>query len=88
MSQETISIQVVDEKGELTGSVTINKAEAIERMAKIDWIKTVCVKNKVHTDKTAKEKLEEEWIKFKKKNYKNIYLKSAKAALEALLKGE
>lgn len=66
------------------GSMT--KQEAIEIMAKANWIAVVCAKNQLVPTGVSKEEWDAEWAKLRS-DYKKVYYSGAKAALNALLEG-
>lgn len=69
-------------------SLGMTRQEAIERMAKANWIATVCAKNQCVPVDITKEQWDEEWEKLRI-DYKKVYYAGAEAALNALLeKGE
>lgn len=63
---------------------TISRKESIERMAKANWIATVCAKNQCVPADITKEQWDEEWKKLRI-DYKKVYYAGAEAALNALL---
>lgn len=60
------------------------RQEAIERIAKANWIATVCAKNQCVPFDITKEQWDEEWEKLRI-DYKKVYYAGAEAALDALL---
>ena len=62
----------------------ISRQEAIERMAKANWIATVCAKNQCVPVDITKEQWDEEWEKLRI-DYKKVYYAGAEDALNALL---
>jgi hypothetical protein len=66
---------------------TIEKSEAIERMAKASWIATVCAKNQIIPMDVTKKQWDDEWEKLRK-DYKRVYYAAATAELEALLEAK
>ena len=65
----------------------MTRQEAIERMAKANWIATVCAKNQCVPVDITKEQWDEEWEKLRI-DYKKVYYAGAAAALNALLEGK
>lgn len=63
------------------------RQEAIEKMAKANWIASVCAKNQCVPFDITKEQWNEEWEKLRI-DYKKVYYAGAEAALNALLEGE
>ena len=63
------------------------RSEAIERMAKANWITVVCLKNKCTPESVSQKEWDVEWIKLSKQ-YKKVYFAGAEAALNALLEVE
>ena len=62
----------------------MGRQEAIEKMAKANWIATVCAKNQCVPVDITKEQWDEEWEKLRI-DYKKVYYAGAEAALNALL---
>ena len=63
------------------------REEAIERMAKANWITVVCLKNKCTPESVSQKEWDAEWNKLSKP-YKKVYFAGAEAALNALLEEE
>lgn len=86
--KEKLTIALLKEKED--GSKASNEAytmtryEAIERMAKANWITVVCLKNKCTPKSVSQKEWNSEWIKLSKP-YKKVYFAGAEAALNALL---
>ena len=66
------------------GKGFIPRQEATEKIAKADWIATVCAKNQCVPVDITKEQWDEEWEKLRI-DYKKVYYAGAEAALNALL---
>ena len=62
----------------------ITRADAVERMAKANWITVVCLKNKCTPESVSQKEWDSEWNKLSKP-YKKVYFAGAEAALNALL---
>lgn len=63
---------------------SMTRQEAIEKMAKANWIATVCAKNQCVPFDITKEQWDEEWEKLRI-DYKKVYYAGAEAALNSLL---
>lgn len=74
--------QVCEKDLRYDGSMT--RTEAINRMAKANWIATICAKNQCVPFDITKEQWDEEWEKLRI-DYKKVYYAGAEAALDALL---
>ena len=66
---------------------TIPYKEAIEIMAKANWIAVVCAKNQIVPAGVSKEEWDAEWDKLKK-SFKKVYYSGAEASLKTLLRKE
>lgn len=64
----------------------LKRSESIEKIAKANWMATVCAKNEIIPFDVTKEQWDEEWNKLRK-DYKKVYYAGAEAALNALLEG-
>ena len=65
-------------------AISIPRSEAIDKMAKANWITVVCLKNKCTPKSVSQKEWDAEWIKLSKQ-YKKVYFAGAEAALNALL---
>lgn len=65
----------------------MTRADAVERMAKANWISVVCAKNKCTPDSFSQKEWDAGWIKLPKP-YKKVYFAGAESALDALLGGK
>ena len=68
-------------------NVGIPFEEAIEKMAKANWIAVVCAKNQIIPVNVSKEEWDAEWDKLKK-SFKKVYYSGAEASLKTLLRKE
>ena len=66
------------------GSDCPTRQEAIEVMAKANWIAVVCAKNQIVPVNVSKEEWDTEWNKLSK-SFKKVYLAGAEGSLNALL---
>lgn len=64
--------------------IGIPRKEAIEIMAKANWIAVVCAKNQIVPVNVSKEEWDTEWNKLSK-SFKKVYLAGAEGSLNALL---
>ena len=64
--------------------LTMTRQEAIEVMAKANWIAVVCAKNQIVPVNVSKEEWDTEWNKLSK-SFKKVYLAGAEGSLNALL---
>lgn len=62
----------------------MTRQEAVEVMAKANWIATVCAKNQCMPIDISMEEWNKEWEKLRK-DYKKVYYAGAEASLNALL---
>lgn len=65
---------------------SMTRPEAIEVMAKANWIAVVCAKNQIVPTGVSKEEWDAEWAKLRS-DYKKVYYSGAEASLNALLEG-
>lgn len=65
----------------------ITRQDAIEIMAKANWIAVVCAKNQIVPTGVSKEEWDAEWAKLRS-DYKKVYYSGAEASLNALLRNE
>lgn len=65
----------------------MTRQEAIDIMAKANWIAVVCAKNQIVPTGVSKEEWDAEWTKLRS-DYKKVYYSGSEAALTALLRNE